>query len=83
MSGLPAKKFGITNRGVLTKGNHADLVIFDPEKIKDLATIENPYQYSQGIDYVFVNGQIALNSGKITDQRAGEVLRRKASLFEF
>ena len=83
MSGLPAKKFGISKRGVLAKGNCADVVIFDPEKIQDLATVENPYQYSQGIDFVFVNGQIALNGGKITNQRAGEVLRRKSSLFEF
>ncbi|MEI8344185.1 MAG: D-aminoacylase [Candidatus Moraniibacteriota bacterium] len=83
MSGLPAKKFELSNRGILLEGNYADIVVFDPEKIQDLATVENPYQYSKGISCVLVNGQIALNSGKITDQRAGEVLRRKTSLFEF
>lgn len=84
MSGLPAEKFGLVGRGVLAEGNHADVVVFDPEKIKDLATIENPYRYSQGIDFVLVNGQIALDNGAITDQRAGEILRRKKqSFFEF
>ncbi len=83
MSGMPAKKFELLNRGILAKGNFADVVVFDPETIKDLATVENPYQYSQGIDWVLVNGQIAINNGTITDQRSGEVLRRKASLFEF
>ena len=83
MSGLPAKKFGIAKRGILAEGNFADVVVFDPKTIKDLATVENPYQYSQGVDCVVVNGQIALNSGIITDQRAGQVLRRKTSLFEF
>lgn len=83
MSGLPAKKFGLSKRGILTEGNFADIVVFDPRTIKDLATVENPYQYSQGVDCVVVNGQIALNDGTITDQRAGQVLRRKTSLFEF
>ncbi len=83
MSGLPAKKFGLLDRGILAPGNYADIVVFDPEKIKDLATVENPYLYSQGIDYVLINGQFALDDGIITDQRAGQVLRRKSSLFEF
>ncbi|NTV41012.1 MAG: D-aminoacylase [Candidatus Moranbacteria bacterium] len=83
MSGLPAKKFGLSKRGILAEENFADVVIFDPETIKDLATVENPYQYSQGIEFVIVNGQIALNNGIITNQRAGQVLKRKASLFEF
>lgn len=83
MSGLPAKKFGLLDRGTLAVGNYADIVVFDPEKIKDLATVENPYQYSQGIDHVLINGQFALDDGSITDQHAGQVLRRKSSLFEF
>ncbi len=83
MSGLPAEKFNIENRGVIIKGNYADVVVFDPKTIKDLATVENPYQYSQGIDCVLINGQIAMNHGIIENLRAGEVLRRKSSLFEF
>ena len=83
MSGLPAEKFKIEKRGILAKGNFADVVVFNPKEVKDLATVENPYQYSEGIDCVVVNGQIALNNGIISDLRAGEVLRRKSSLFEF
>ncbi|EKE25502.1 MAG: hypothetical protein ACD_5C00137G0007 [uncultured bacterium] len=83
MSGLPAEKFNLEKRGLLTKGNFADVVVFDPKEIKDAATVENPYQYSKGIECVIVNGQIALDNGNITDQRAGQVLRRKSSLFEF
>lgn len=83
MSGLPAEKFKIEKRGILKKGNYADIVIFDPKNVKDLATVENPYQYSQGINFVLVNGQITLDNGNITDQRSGQVLRRKSSLFEF
>lgn len=83
MSGLPAEKFNLEKRGKLKKGNFADVVVFDPKQIKDLATVENPYQYSQGVEYVVVNGQITLDNGNITNQRGGQVLRRKSSLFEF
>ena len=83
MSGLPAEKFKISKRGIITKGNYADLVVFDPEKIQDKATVENPYQYSQGVESVIVNGQILVKNGLITQARAGAVLRRKSSLFEF
>jgi len=83
MSGLPAEKFNIEKRGIIKKGNFADIVIFDPQGINDLATVENPYQYSKGIESVFVNGQLVLSHGIINDLRAGEVLRRKSSLFEF
>lgn len=83
MSGLPAEKFNLEKRGILAKGNFADVVVFDPKEIRDLATVENPYQYSQGVQYVLVNGQVALDNGNIANQRAGQVLRRKSSLFEF
>ena len=83
MSGLPAEKFKIEKRGILARGNFADIVVFDPKLIRDLATVENPYQYSEGVTSVIVNGQLAINDGIITDLRAGEVLRRKSSLFEF
>jgi N-acyl-D-amino-acid deacylase len=83
MSGLPAEKFKIAKRGIITEGNYADLIVLDPIKIHDEATSENPYQYAQGIESVVVNGQILVRSGLITDVRAGQVLRRKSSLFEF
>lgn len=68
---------GLKKRGEIKIGNFADLVLFDPEKITDKATFENPYQYSQGMDYVFVNGKPAVAEGKITGQLPGYVLRKK------
>ncbi len=83
MSGLPAEKFKIEKRGILKLGNYADVIVFDPKNIQDLATAENPYQYSKGIEHVIVNGKLAVNNCLITENRSGEVLRRKSSLFEF
>lgn len=83
MSGLPAEKFKISKRGILQEGNYADVVVFDPAIIRDQATIENPYQYSQGMEWVIINGQLAVKKGLITQSRSGEVIKRKASLFEF
>ncbi|EKE20058.1 MAG: hypothetical protein ACD_8C00057G0009 [uncultured bacterium] len=83
MSGLPAEKFKIEKRGIIAKGNHGDVVIFDPNKIIDSATIENPYQYSHGIDWVLVNGQVVVKNGLMTQTRAGEVIRKKSSFFQF
>lgn len=76
MSGKPAEKFGIKKRGVIKKGNFADLVIFNPNEIEDLATIDSPYQYSRGISCVIVNGDIVLEDGKYNGKKAGEVIRR-------
>jgi len=83
MSGLPAEKFNIKKRGIIAKGNHADIVVFDPDSIRDMATIENPYRYSQGIEWVIVNGKPAVKNGIITNLLPGEVIKRKSSLFEF
>ena len=83
MSGMPAKKYNLEKRGILAEGNFADVTIFDPEIIKDQATVENPYQYSKGVDWVIINGETALENGQPTDLRAGSVIRRKSSLFEF
>jgi N-acyl-D-amino-acid deacylase len=83
MSGLPAEKFKIEKRGIIAEGNFADIIVFDPENISDLATIDNPYQYSQGVEWVLINGQPVIKNGLITQARAGHVLRRKSSLFEF
>jgi N-acyl-D-amino-acid deacylase len=81
MTGKPAEKFGIKNRGVIKEKNKADVVIFNPENIEDLATPENPYQYSKGINWVIINGKIALENGKGNDARLGEVIKKKSSIF--
>jgi N-acyl-D-amino-acid deacylase len=63
MTGLTAKQTGITDRGVIREGMAADLLIFDPVRVKATATYENPYQLAEGFDLVFVNGKIAYQDG--------------------
>ncbi len=72
----PAKKMGLKKRGELKAGNFADLVIFDKAKITDRSTYQNPFQYSEGIEFVFVNGRAALAQGKITGEKHGRILRK-------
>ena len=75
MTGLPAARLGLTDRGRLAAGLLADLVVFDPATVADQATYEQPHQYPLGIDYVIVNGQVEVDGGKLTDARAGRVIR--------
>ncbi len=74
----PAKKFGFENRGVLQTGYNADIVIFDEANVIDQATFEQPHQYSRGIEYVLVNGQVVVNREEHTGNLPGQVLRKKA-----
>ncbi|MBI5747031.1 MAG: D-aminoacylase [Nitrospirae bacterium] len=74
----PCRKFGITDRGTIKTGSYADIVLFDPEKIKDLASYDDPKQFPDGIAYVVLNGEITLERGNITSCKAGRVLRRGA-----
>jgi N-acyl-D-amino-acid deacylase len=76
MTSLPARKHLLADRGVLAAGAFADIVIFDPETIADVATYQEPRQYPAGIEYVIVNGAVAAEGGKQTDARAGRMLRR-------
>lgn len=77
MTGKPAEVFGLEKRGLLQKDYWADIVVFDPETIIDRATMEDPYQYSAGIDFVFVNGHPAVKKGEVQNLLAGQVLRKK------
>jgi len=72
---LPAQRMRLTDRGVLKKGMWADVVIFDPEKVTDKATFEEPNQLSVGMDYVLVNGVPVIAEGKMTGKLPGKVLR--------
>lgn len=72
----PAKKIGLHKRGEIKIGNFADLVLLDPDSLKDVATYENPYQYSLGMEYVFVNGKPVVEKGKPTGQLPGYALRK-------
>jgi len=74
-SALPAQRMRLTDRGVLKQGMWADVVIFDPATIRDLATFAEPNQLSQGMEYVLVNGVAVIDQGKMTGARPGKVLR--------
>jgi len=76
MTSLPAGKLGLQNRGIIKEGFWADIVVFDPDKIKDKATYSDPHQYPEGINYVIVNGQIVVENGRLTGVRPGKALRR-------
>jgi N-acyl-D-aspartate/D-glutamate deacylase len=72
---LPAMTFGLTGRGHIKKGMYADIVVFDPQKIRDTATYENPFQKPEGIYHVLVNGVPAVFEGEPTGRHAGRILR--------
>ena len=74
-SALPAQRMRLTDRGVLKQGMWADVVIFDPATIRDLATFEQPNQLSQGMDFVLVNGVPVIAGGKMTGALPGKVIR--------
>jgi dihydroorotase/N-acyl-D-amino-acid deacylase len=74
-SALPAQRMHLADRGVLKAGMWADIVIFDPDTIRDLATYENPNQLSVGMRFVLVNGVPVIGEGKMTQALPGKVLR--------
>lgn len=75
MTSLPARTFGLRDRGLLREGFAADLLVFDPARVQDMATYAKPHQYSQGFDIVLVNGKTMVENGALTDARGGQVLR--------
>jgi N-acyl-D-amino-acid deacylase len=75
LTGLPATNLKLNNRGFLKEGYHADIVIFDPERIEDHATFENPHQYATGVEHVFVNGIQVLNQGEHTGEFPGRFVK--------
>jgi N-acyl-D-amino-acid deacylase len=79
MSSLNASKLGIRDRGLIQPGMFADLTIFDADEVMDRSTYEDPFQYSEGIKYVIVNGQVVLDQGKHTGAHPGRALRHKST----
>ena len=75
LTGYPASRFRLKDRGLLREGFWADLVIFDPETIAEGADFDEPYNYPQGIDFVLVNGEVAVENGDLQEKLAGQVLR--------
>ena len=80
MTSLPAERIGLTDRGTIAKGMAADLVAFDPGRIRDTATFEDPHRYPEGIVHVLVNGLPTIEHGEHTKERAGQVLRHRVSV---
>ncbi len=72
---LPAEMVGLRERGQVKEGFIADVVVFNPETIKDIATFMAPHQYSEGIEYLLVNGVLTIKEGKYTGALAGKPLR--------
>lgn len=75
MTGLAAKHLGITDRGIIAEGTHADLVLFDPDTIIDRATLQNPTALSVGIEKVWVNGKLVYQERRTTGVRPGQAVR--------
>ncbi|NIP57457.1 MAG: amidohydrolase family protein [Gemmatimonadetes bacterium] len=78
MSSMPAARYGQGERGTLAQGMLADLTVFDPHRVRDLATFTDPHQYSVGIVHVIVNGVPVMRDGSLTGQKPGRVLRGPA-----
>jgi N-acyl-D-aspartate/D-glutamate deacylase len=74
MTGLPARRLGLRDRGEIRVGAKADLVVFDPKQVADRATYEEPHRYPIGIDHVLVNGRFVIKDGEHTGSLPGRVL---------
>jgi len=79
MTGLSAEQMGMKKRGMIKAGNYADIVIFNPETVKDEATISEPHKISEGIDRVFVNGILVFENKKTTGAFPGKVIKRQTN----
>ena len=75
MTSQPAQRLGLYDRGLLRPGMAADITVFDPATVRDLATYDEPLRYSEGIEYVVVNGKVVLDAGKMTKERPGRFLK--------
>jgi N-acyl-D-amino-acid deacylase len=76
MTAFPAARLGLHDRGILRPGLKADVTVFDPAIVSDTATYTQPHQYAVGVPLVVINGQIAVEDGKMTAARPGRVLRK-------
>ena len=79
MTTMPARRFGLAERGSIAEGYWADLVLFDPETIEDTATFADPIRPAQGIAGVWVNGTLSYTAQGLTGERAGRFLPRAAT----
>ena len=77
MTSLSAEHMGIRRRGLIKKGYYADLVLLNPEKVSDKATVAEPHKISEGIEIVWVNGKQVFNHGKTTGMFPGAIIKRQ------
>ena len=77
MTSMPAQRFGLLDRGLLRPGMCADIVVFNPDTVMDRATYQDPHQFPEGVEYVLVNGEVAVDGGKYSPVLAGRTLRKK------
>jgi N-acyl-D-amino-acid deacylase len=75
LTSLPARNFRLRDRGELRSGAYADLVVFDPDRVADLATFDHPHRFATGMQHVVVNGQPVLRDGRMTGARPGRFVR--------
>ena len=75
ITGMPARKLGLTDRGRVALGAHADLVAFDPAAVSDGASFDRPHRYPAGIPHVVVNGRLTIRDGEQTGELAGRPIR--------
>ena len=76
MTSLTARHLRLRDRGEIRVGAWADLVVFDPARVNDVATYDDPHRYPVGIEHVVVNGALAIEAGETTAERAGRFLRQ-------
>ena len=79
MTELPAEIFRIPQRGRLATGHYADVVAFRPEGLRDVATFDHSGRYSEGIEYLVVNGVLSIDAGEYTGDRGGRALRHDSN----
>jgi len=77
MTSLPAQRLGLDDRGLVRPGMWADIVVFDPDTVTDKATFFEPHQYSEGFEWVLINGEVVIDQGEYTGILAGKVLRHQ------
>ena len=76
MTGMPAARLGLTDRGCVREGCAADITIFNAATVADVGTFTDPHHYPLGIPWVFVNGEAVIANGALTRARPGKVLRK-------
>jgi N-acyl-D-aspartate/D-glutamate deacylase len=75
MTSLPARTLGLRDRGLLLEGMYADIAVFNMDTVEVKSTFEAPHQYSEGVEYVIVNGEVVVEKGKHTGKLPGRFLR--------